>query len=298
MTPAEIRAAWRQSIPAPLREPATPHPPGAGGEGAELCRGCGQRTGGHCGCGLDQLVVEPPARLDQGEGTWSVGQRVICDGYGDVLEVIEVDVERSRLAMRHADGWRSEVPMSYATPTDLPLGARVPRCRSGVPGEWRCVGQRGTPHDCSSLRGPWADVEDDPPAPSQAAGREVTVRVRGRILRGRVVPAEDVPLDGWEGAPTSFAAWAQSLARWTPPPPKPTTLFDAARAWLARRHARWLASEAERVAAIRAAEEAAAERARAERARQRAPEMAAVNRALVGGSLGVATGGLPIDEER
>jgi hypothetical protein len=313
---------------------ATPHPPGAGGE-RDLLREL--RAGlittdealdlaGHPGppparldqggslfaAGRSPTNGEPaalgviPARLDQGdgEGNWSVGQRVICDGYGDVLEIIEVDRERSRLALRHADGWRSEVPMSYATPTDLPIGARVPRCRSGVPGEWRCVGQRGTPHDCSRLRGPWADTEDDdPPAPSQAAGREgreqrraeIRERLRARVAeRGardflaaveRLTAAVD---EDDSRAAEAFAAWAAALARWTPPPARPATLWDAAVAWWRSRRASWLASEERRVAEIR-------ERERATAARARAPEVAAVNRALVTGSLGLATGGLPVD---
>jgi hypothetical protein len=80
-------------------------------------------------------------------------------------------------------------------------------------------------------------------------------------------------------------------AGWEPPGPKPSLLHRLAarvRSWWSDREGRWRESEAARIKAIRDKEMQAS-------ARRKGGEVEAVNRALVTGTLGIGTGGLPID---
>jgi hypothetical protein len=331
MTPAEIRAAWRQSIPAPLR----PGPPPARLDqgGSLFVAGRQPSTGEPAALGVI------PARLDQGGPPGRGGCRFTCIGWNcqgacdyqhehdssDPLshhcvvhaahfQARRVECRRCGRWTNHRWYWMCDACFRAETPAPSQAAGREPVCRDpescGI-GGYQCGCRNGT----GPGLGEWVRSVAD-----AAGGREaVRARIRERIAERRARQAV-ADLAGYDEA-TRLSRQIEAIAGVVPgsvrvrfpegepqpihrqvlrvtialggpspppkPAPKPATLFDAASAWLARRHARWLAAEAQRVAGIRARESLTAA----------GGTVATVNRALVGGTLQLGAGGLPVGED-
>jgi hypothetical protein len=263
----------------------------AGHRGMCLCPECADEYNGESGEALREqaLAEEEAARAARAPGGGvrlprPGGEPLVLRTMGEVEDAVREGILR-QTGPSHYEVLGRELLRSYLEGSN-PFATPHP---PGTGGERDLLRELRagliTPDEALDLAGhPGPDL---PPAPSQAAGREGRERRRAEIrerFRARVAERRARhAIEGW-----SFRGTITLRGPTPAPPPPPATLWDAAVAWLARRHASWLASEERRVAEIR-------ERERATAARARAPEVAAVNRALVTGSLGLATGGLPVD---